>query len=177
MIQDVHKHQVPLSRRFNNLPCLRNSSGSAFMVELGGAEARHLSLRRDHRLGDCSPHLLLRSKLASWRACGRVLRYSAQQQDGTSHHLSIWDTSPQLKPKVTAADPKTLHNRFGGEGTGAHTHMIWDWGLGETFQFFIEKLPGKRLISPKLTIMFTTAPTKSGFTVPRSPAPMAESRV
>ena len=57
--------------------------------------------------------------------------------------FSIWDTSPELKPKVTAADPQTLHNRFGGEGTGAHTHMIWDWGLGETFQFFIEKVPGK----------------------------------
>ena len=21
--------------------------------------------------------------------------------------------------------------------------MIWDWGLGETFQFFVEKVPGK----------------------------------
>jgi hypothetical protein len=57
--------------------------------------------------------------------------------------FSIWDTPPQLKPKVTAADPHTLHNRFGGEGTGAHTHMIWDWSLGETFQFFVEKAPGK----------------------------------
>jgi Domain of unknown function (DUF3472) len=57
--------------------------------------------------------------------------------------FSIWDTSPQLKPKVTAADPHTLHNRFGGEGTGAHTHMIWDWSLGATFQFFVEKVPGR----------------------------------
>jgi hypothetical protein len=75
--------------------------------------------------------------LAAWlggELSGRLYR-SWRSQEPT--------TSPQLKPKVTAADPHTLHNRFGGEGTGAHTHMIWDWSLGETFQFFVEKAPGK----------------------------------
>jgi len=57
--------------------------------------------------------------------------------------FSIWDTSPQLHPKVTAADPRTVYNRFGGEGTGAHTHMLWPWKVGETFQFFVQKQPGK----------------------------------
>ena len=56
--------------------------------------------------------------------------------------FSIWDTSPDLHPKVTEADPKALFNRFGGEGTGAHTHMLWDWKLGETFHFFVRKKPG-----------------------------------
>jgi hypothetical protein len=56
--------------------------------------------------------------------------------------FSIWDTSPELHPKATEADPKTIFNRFGGEGEGAHTHMLWNWKLGETFQFFVRKEPG-----------------------------------
>ena len=44
---------------------------------------------------------------------------------------------------MTAADPHTLYNRFGGEGTGAHTHMLWPWKAGETFQFFVQKQPGE----------------------------------
>jgi len=57
--------------------------------------------------------------------------------------FSIWDTSPSLHPKVTEADPKTVFNRFGGEGTGAHTHMLWPWKVGETFHFFVHKVPGR----------------------------------
>lgn len=55
--------------------------------------------------------------------------------------FSVWDTSPKLHPKVIKADPKTIFNRFGGEGEGAHTHMLWNWQVGETFQFFIQKQP------------------------------------
>jgi hypothetical protein len=57
--------------------------------------------------------------------------------------FSIWDTSPALHPKTTAADPKTVHNRFGGEGEGGHTHLLWDWKEGETFQFFVQKRPAR----------------------------------
>ena len=56
--------------------------------------------------------------------------------------FSIWDTSPGLHPAVIAADPRTFHNRFGGEGEGGHTHMIWPWKVGEVFQFFVRKVPG-----------------------------------
>jgi len=56
--------------------------------------------------------------------------------------FSIWDTSPTLRPRVTQADPQTVFNRFGGEGTGSHTHMVWPWKLAETFQFFVQKQPG-----------------------------------
>ncbi len=62
--------------------------------------------------------------------------------------FSIWDTSPTLHPRVTAADPQTVHNRFGGEGEGGHTHMLWPWQTGETFQFFVQKRPG---VSPGTT--------------------------
>jgi hypothetical protein len=56
--------------------------------------------------------------------------------------FSVWDTGPKLHPQVTQADPKTVFNRFGGEGEGAHTHMLWDWQAADTFQFFVRKLPG-----------------------------------
>jgi hypothetical protein len=56
--------------------------------------------------------------------------------------FSIWDTTPELHPKVIEADGKTIFNRFGGEGTGAHTHMVWPWKTNETFRFFVRKSPG-----------------------------------
>ena len=56
--------------------------------------------------------------------------------------FSIWDTSPELHPKVTEAGPETIHGRFGGEGEGGHTHVIWNWQTNETFQFFVHKQPG-----------------------------------
>lgn len=70
--------------------------------------------------------------------CG--IQHNSSQEKRTI--FSIWDTTPQLHPIVTHADPATVHNRFGGEGEGGHTHMIWDWQIGETFQFFIQKHPG-----------------------------------
>jgi hypothetical protein len=57
--------------------------------------------------------------------------------------FSIWDTTRDLHPRVTEADAHTIFNRFGGEGTGAHTHMSWPWQTGETFRFFVRKSPGK----------------------------------
>jgi hypothetical protein len=45
---------------------------------------------------------------------------------------------------VTAADPATIFGRFGGEGEGGHTHMLWPWKIGETFQYFVHKQPGQK---------------------------------
>jgi hypothetical protein len=72
--------------------------------------------------------------------CG--IQHNSEQEKRTI--FSIWDTSPTLHPKVTAADPQTLHGRFGGEGEGGHTHMLWPWKTGETFQFFVQKVPGSQ---------------------------------
>lgn len=55
--------------------------------------------------------------------------------------FSIWDTAKELHPGVSQADAETIFHRFGGEGEGAHTHMLWDWQAGETFQFFVRKQP------------------------------------
>ncbi len=56
--------------------------------------------------------------------------------------FSIWDTTAELHPTTTEADPNTIFNRFGGEGEGGHTHMVWPWKTNETFQFFVQKQPG-----------------------------------
>ena len=45
---------------------------------------------------------------------------------------------------MTQADPKTIFNRFGGEGEGAHTHMLWPWEEGQTFEFFVQKQHGAK---------------------------------
>ena len=57
--------------------------------------------------------------------------------------FSIWDTSPTLHPTTTEADPKTIFNRFGGEGEGGHTHLVLSWKLGEPFPFFVQKQKGE----------------------------------
>lgn len=72
--------------------------------------------------------------------CG--IQHNSTQEKRTI--FSIWDTSPSLHPRVTEADAKTIHGRFGGEGEGGHTHMLWDWKAGETFQFFVQKQPGSQ---------------------------------
>lgn len=58
--------------------------------------------------------------------------------------FSVWDTSPTLHPEITEAGPKTIKSRFGGEGEGAHTHMLWNWKPEQTFQFFVQKKPGRK---------------------------------
>ena len=56
--------------------------------------------------------------------------------------FSIWDTTSNLHPVVTAADSQTVFSHFTGEGEGGHSHMPLDWKVGETFHFFIQKRPG-----------------------------------
>lgn len=83
---------------------------------------------------------------ANWHPGEPAGGYCGIQHNGPQERrtiFSIWDTTPKLHPKVTEADSRTIFNRFGGEGTGAHTHMIWPWQTGETFRFFVRKAPGK----------------------------------
>ena len=84
---------------------------------------------------------------ANWHPGESAGGYCGIQDNSTKERrtiFSVWDTSPELHPKVTAADARTVFNRFGGEGTGAHTHMLWQWNIGETFQFFVQKEPAEK---------------------------------
>lgn len=70
--------------------------------------------------------------------------YTGIQDQGNGRHnmiFSIWDTSPTLHPSVVEADPRAVFNRFGGEGTGAHTHLDYHWELGQTYKFYVTKEP------------------------------------
>jgi len=55
--------------------------------------------------------------------------------------FSIWDTSDTLHPHVRQAESRTVYSRFGGEGTGAHTHLDYNWTLGKTYRFYVTKEP------------------------------------
>jgi hypothetical protein len=84
---------------------------------------------------------------ANWHPGEAAGGYCGIQHSGLKERrtiFSIWDTSPTLHPKVIAADPKTVFSRFGNEGSGSHTHMIWNWKVGETFQFFVQKQAAKQ---------------------------------
>lgn len=82
---------------------------------------------------------------ANWHPGEPAGGYCGIQHNGPTERrtiFSVWDTSPALHPSVTQADPQTVFNRFGGEGEGGHTHMLWDWQPEETFRFFVRKTPG-----------------------------------
>ena len=82
---------------------------------------------------------------ANWHPGEPAGGYCGIQDNDTNERrtiFSIWDTSPQLHPKITAAGPQTQFGRFGGEGEGGHTHMVWDWKTNEAFQFFVHKQRG-----------------------------------
>lgn len=82
---------------------------------------------------------------ANWHPGEPAGGYCGIQHNGIRERrtiFSIWDTTAQLHPTITEADPNTIYNRFGGEGEGGHTHMIWPWKTNETFQFFVQKQPG-----------------------------------
>jgi hypothetical protein len=84
---------------------------------------------------------------ANWHPGEPAGGYCGIQHNGIRERrtiFSIWDTSPQLHPTTTEADPRTIFNRFGGEGEGGHTHMLWPWKTNETFRFFVQKQPGSQ---------------------------------
>jgi len=64
-----------------------------------------------------------------------------QNQDKDQHNMifSIWDTSPTLHPDTVEKDSRTVASRFGGEGTGAHTHLDYNWKLGKPYRYFATK--------------------------------------
>jgi hypothetical protein len=68
--------------------------------------------------------------------------------------FSIWDISPKLRPTVVQADERTVHNRFGGEGTGEHTHLNYKWENGKVFRFALTKQPDKSGTNTLVTYCF-----------------------
>lgn len=67
--------------------------------------------------------------------------YCGIQDRGESRLVifSIWDTTADGHPEVRNAESRAKFNRFGGEGTGAHTHLDYEWPLKKTFRFYVTK--------------------------------------
>ncbi len=84
---------------------------------------------------------------ANWHAGEPAGGYCGIQNNTGEEHrtiFSIWDTAPKLHPTAAAFDSRTQVGRFGGEGEGGHTHMIWPWKVRQTFEFFVQKVPGTK---------------------------------
>jgi hypothetical protein len=129
--------------------------GAALALSAGRVEAQHLWWEESPARKDATcvygeitvllTHPAIYFCGANWHPGEPAGGYCGIQHNGPRERrtiFSVWDTSAKLHPKVTQADPKTVFNRFGGEGEGAHTHMRWDWRAGDTFQFFVRKQPG-----------------------------------
>jgi hypothetical protein len=77
-------------------------------------------------------------------------------RDAGGHNMifSIWDTSKDLHPQTVFHDTGAVSNRFGGEGTGAHTHQDYDWKVGKTYRYFALKKQDSTGANTLCTVFF-----------------------
>jgi len=87
-------------------------------------------------------------------ACGFGKGYFGIQVNSESERrviFSIWDSSNEAvdRSKVMAEDKVQLIKKganvfsgdFGNEGTGGHSHLIWNWSTGKKYRFLVHALP------------------------------------
>jgi len=65
--------------------------------------------------------------------------------------FSVWDAGNEAidrnkvadadKVKLLAKGDNVITNDFGNEGTGGHSHWVYDWKAGETYRFMLTALP------------------------------------
>lgn len=65
--------------------------------------------------------------------------------------FSVWDAGTEAidrnkvadadKVKLVAKGDGVITNDFGNEGTGGHSHWVYDWKAGETYRFMLTALP------------------------------------
>ncbi len=65
--------------------------------------------------------------------------------------FSVWDAGNEAvdrnkvaeedKVKLLAKGDGVVANDFGNEGTGGHSHWVYDWKAGQTYQFMLTALP------------------------------------
>jgi hypothetical protein len=94
-------------------------------------------------------------KLGSYfMSCGFHRGYFGMQVNGPEERriiFSVWDAGgePQSRDKVKYEDQVTLLAKgdsvhasgFGGEGTGGHSHWIYNWKAGQTYRFLMHSVP------------------------------------
>ncbi|MET6999211.1 DUF3472 domain-containing protein [Chitinophaga defluvii] len=87
-------------------------------------------------------------------SCGFHRGYFGMQVNGPSERriiFSVWDAGgePESRDKVKYEDQVTLLAKgdsvhasgFGGEGTGGHSHWVYNWKAGQTYRFLMHSVP------------------------------------
>ena len=85
-----------------------------------------------------------------YMACGFARGYFGIQVNSPSERrviFSVWDAGRETidrnkvaeenKVKLVAKGENVLAEGFGNEGTGGHSHWIYDWKAGETYKFLV----------------------------------------
>jgi len=156
-------HTASMTNDAANVPCERRPMSlttilglaTVFLLLSASAKAQHLGWNLEgQKDGTClygqitvlATNPSIYDCGANWHPGEPAGGYCGIQHNGEKERrtiFSIWDTSPSLHPNVTEADPKTIFNRSGGGGEGSHTHMLWDWRVGQPFDFLVRKETGK----------------------------------
>jgi len=89
-----------------------------------------------------------------YMACGFGKGYFGIQVNSETEKrviFSIWDSSNEAvdRNKVSLIDKVQLVKKgtdvftgdFGNEGTGGHSHLIWNWSTGKKYRFLVHALP------------------------------------
>jgi hypothetical protein len=89
-----------------------------------------------------------------YEACGWHRGYFGMQVNSPTERriiFSVWDSGnePADRSKVKDEDrvrliakgPGVVTNDFGNEGTGGHSHLVYDWKTGEPQRFFVTAEP------------------------------------
>lgn len=87
-------------------------------------------------------------------SCGWHRGYFGMQVNSPTERriiFSVWDSGkePDDRAKVKYEDQVTLLGKgdsviahgFGGEGTGGHSHWVYNWKAGETYKFLMHAVP------------------------------------
>lgn len=89
-----------------------------------------------------------------YMACGFARGYFGIQVNGPAERrviFSVWDSGNEAVNRNKVADSNKVQlqakgdgvvaNDFGNEGTGGHSHWVYDWKAGVTYPFMVTALP------------------------------------
>ena len=87
-------------------------------------------------------------------ACGFARGYFGMQVNSATERriiFSVWDAgneavdrnkvSDDNKVKLMGKGENVIAEGFGNEGTGGHSHFVYNWKAGETYRFYVTALP------------------------------------
>ncbi|MBS1972928.1 MAG: DUF3472 domain-containing protein [Bacteroidetes bacterium] len=87
-------------------------------------------------------------------ACGFARGYFGMQVNSATERriiFSVWDAGNEAtdrskvndenKVKLFGKGTNVLAGDFGNEGTGGHSHFVYDWKVGQAYKFYVTALP------------------------------------